>query len=91
MDAYEIVGYEFYESADNIRKILRTINKSGQIAHNPSAKKQYLCTGFLSSQSSHDKIPKKAGASHNLLTRDDESYMDSIVHQSYLVNRQIVN
>ena len=46
MDAYEIVGYEFYESADNIRKILRTINKSGQIAHNPSAKKQYLCTGF---------------------------------------------
>ena len=24
----------------------------------------------------------KAGASHNLLTRDDESYMDSIVHQS---------
>ena len=58
MDAYEIVGYEFYESADNIRKILRTINKSGQIAHNPSAKKQYLCTGFQN----------KAGASHNLLT-----------------------
>ena len=22
-------------------------------------KKQYLCTGFLSSQSSHDKIPKQ--------------------------------
>ena len=40
MDAYEIVGYEFYESADNIRKILRTINKSGQIAHNNSPKKQ---------------------------------------------------
>ena len=59
MDAYEIVGYEFYESADNIRKILRTINKSGQIAHNSSAKKQYLCTGFLSSQSSNDKIPKQ--------------------------------
>ncbi len=34
---------------------------------------------------------KQAGASHNLLTRDDESYMDSIVNKSYIVNRQIVN
>ena len=33
MQAYEIVGYHFYESADHIRRILRTINKSGQNAH----------------------------------------------------------
>ena len=33
MDAYEAVGYHFYESADHIRKILRLINKSGQDAH----------------------------------------------------------
>lgn len=34
MDAYEAVGYQFYESADHIRKILRSMNKSGQNAHN---------------------------------------------------------
>ena len=34
MDAYEAVGYHFYESADHIRKILRIMNKSGQNAHN---------------------------------------------------------
>jgi hypothetical protein len=33
MVAYEVVGYHFYESADHIRRILRTINKSGQNAH----------------------------------------------------------
>ncbi|MEE0951316.1 MAG: hypothetical protein U0L62_03785 [Paludibacteraceae bacterium] len=33
MEAYEVVGYHFYESADHIRRILRTINKSGQNAH----------------------------------------------------------
>ena len=33
MQAYEVVGYHFYESADHIRRILRTINKSGQNAH----------------------------------------------------------
>lgn len=36
MDAYEAVGYHFYESCDNIRRILRTMNKSGQNAHNSS-------------------------------------------------------
>ena len=46
MDAYEVVGYRFYESADHIRRILRTMNKSGHFAHNRSAKKQYLCTRF---------------------------------------------
>lgn len=34
MDAYEAVGYQFYTSADHIRKILRMMNKSGQNAHN---------------------------------------------------------
>jgi hypothetical protein len=33
MEAYEVVGYHFHESADHIRRILRTINKSGQNAH----------------------------------------------------------
>jgi hypothetical protein len=33
MEAYEVVGYHFYESADHIRRILRTINQSGQNAH----------------------------------------------------------
>ena len=37
MEAYEAVGYQFYASADHIRKILRPINKSGQNAHNSSA------------------------------------------------------
>ena len=33
MEAYEVVGYHFYESADHIRRILRTMNKTGQNAH----------------------------------------------------------
>jgi hypothetical protein len=33
MEAYEVIGYHFYESADHIRRFLRTINKSGQNAH----------------------------------------------------------
>jgi len=32
MDAYEVVGYHFYISADHVQKILRTINKSRQNA-----------------------------------------------------------
>ena len=40
MEAYEAVGYQFYTSADHIRKILRSINKSGQNAHNAFPKKQ---------------------------------------------------
>jgi hypothetical protein len=33
MEAYEAVGYQFYESAERIRKILHTMNKSGQNEH----------------------------------------------------------
>ena len=33
MEAYEAVGYYFYLSADEIRRIMRTINKSGKNAH----------------------------------------------------------
>lgn len=33
MDAYEAVGYRFYEQADTIRKILASINKSGKFSH----------------------------------------------------------
>ena len=33
MDAYEAVGYVFYLSEYEIRRILRTMNKSGQNAH----------------------------------------------------------
>jgi len=36
MEAYEAVGYVFYEQADTIRKILASMNKSGKISHNPS-------------------------------------------------------
>ncbi len=36
MEAYEAVGYVFYEQADAIRKILASINKSGKNSHNPS-------------------------------------------------------
>ena len=34
MEAYEAVGYHFYEQADTIRKILASKNKSGKISHN---------------------------------------------------------
>jgi hypothetical protein len=37
MEAYEAVGYAFYLSAAEIRRILATMNKSVQNAHNPSA------------------------------------------------------
>ena len=33
MDAYEVTGYYFYLSAEIIRRILRTMNKSGHSAH----------------------------------------------------------
>ena len=33
MDAYEVVGWHFYLSAEIIRRILRTMNKSGHGAH----------------------------------------------------------
>ena len=33
MDAYEVVGWHFYLSAEIIRRILRTMNKSGHSAH----------------------------------------------------------
>jgi len=36
MDAYELVGYHFYLSAMEIRRILATMNKSVQNEHNPS-------------------------------------------------------
>ena len=36
MEAYEAVGYVFYEQADTIRKILASMNKSGKISHNSS-------------------------------------------------------
>ena len=36
MEAYEAVGYVFYISAAEIRRILATMNKSVQNAHNPS-------------------------------------------------------
>ena len=36
MEAYEAVGYVFYEQADTIRKILASKNKSGKISHNLS-------------------------------------------------------
>ena len=36
MEAYEAVGYVFYEQADTIRKILASQNKSGKISHNSS-------------------------------------------------------
>ena len=34
MEAYEAVGYQFYEQADAIRKILSSMNRSGKISHN---------------------------------------------------------
>ena len=34
MDAYEVVGYHFYISSAEIRRILATMNKSVQNAHN---------------------------------------------------------
>ena len=33
MEAYEAVGYHFYEQADTIRKILASMNKSGKFSH----------------------------------------------------------
>ncbi len=36
MEAYEAVGYVFYLSAAEIRRILASMNKSVQNAHNPS-------------------------------------------------------
>lgn len=36
MEAYEAVGYVFYLSAAEIRRILTTMNKSVQNAHNSS-------------------------------------------------------
>ena len=33
MDAYEVVGWHFYLSAEIIRRILRTMNRSGYSAH----------------------------------------------------------
>lgn len=36
MEAYEAIGYVFYEQADTIRKILASMNRSGKISHNPS-------------------------------------------------------
>ena len=38
MDAYEVVGYHFYLSAAEIRRILASMNKSVQNAHNSPAK-----------------------------------------------------
>lgn len=36
MEAYEAVGYVFYEQADTIRKILASMNRSGKFSHNHS-------------------------------------------------------
>ena len=36
MEAYEAVGYVFYEQADTIRKILASMNRSGKNSHNHS-------------------------------------------------------
>ena len=36
MDAYEAIGYRFYLSAAEIRRILATMNRSVQNAHNSS-------------------------------------------------------
>ena len=36
MEAYEAVGYQFYLSAAEIRRILATMNRSAQNAHNIS-------------------------------------------------------
>lgn len=36
MEAYEAVGYRFYISAAEIRRILASMNKSVQNAHNPT-------------------------------------------------------
>ena len=36
MEAYEAVGYQFYLSAAEIRRILATMNRSAQNAHNHS-------------------------------------------------------
>ena len=38
MEAYEAVGYRFYKSADQIRRILHAKSKSGQNHHNTLAK-----------------------------------------------------
>ena len=46
MEAYEAIGYVFYISAAEVRRILATMNRSVQNAHNLSPKKHYLCTGF---------------------------------------------
>ena len=40
MQAYEAIGYVFYLSAAEIRRILATMNKSVQNAHNSIAEKQ---------------------------------------------------
>ena len=40
MEAYEAVGFVFYEQADAIRKILASMNRSGKISHNHSNKKR---------------------------------------------------
>ena len=40
MEAYEAVGYCFYVSACEIRRILASMNKSAQNAHNHSDGKQ---------------------------------------------------
>ena len=46
MEAYEAVGYCFYVSACEIRRILASMNKSVQNAHNSFNKNPYLCTVF---------------------------------------------
>lgn len=38
MEAYEAVGYEFYVSACEIRRIIAAMNKSAQNAHNGTPK-----------------------------------------------------
>lgn len=40
MEAYEAIGYVFYISAAEVRRILATMNRSAQNAHNPSKEKQ---------------------------------------------------
>ena len=46
MEAYEAVGYQFYLSACEIRRILASMNKSAQKAHNSPTQKQYFCSVF---------------------------------------------
>ena len=46
MEVYKIVGYIFYLSADQIRKIIKQFLRIGSGSHNGLSQSPYFCTVF---------------------------------------------